>query len=379
MRRSSPPAAPAAVPGAPDSASQTSSKTSPGIESQILSSLLGVKLPPVSKIPESMVKMLGKPYIEDLLDSLAGTSDIDRSIAQIKAAVSQNEADTTARLGDIDRWYGQVQGSLATAAERDKAIDAASLASIKDVSQGIVSAIGGEANPGSGMAAQAGQQGADLIAAMGNAQEEYNSDVGPLIAAEAVGQKAQTQRESAQRASDLNLQLTDLESGRGQAMADARMKLAELNHDLDTQRFQALLGIRQSNMDAAQQGFANQLGLSNARQAAVLAALNYGLDVNKLGLDTVATLAGLQPKPPKQPKAPSISSLREAHITASQAIDALRQRGQLSVQRGVQAVKSSYGITPKSTRAQREAAWRSATQAMPNVAPALLRRYFSLG
>lgn len=383
-------AAPGASPTTVTSRGATggASKTSPAIQRQIAGSLLGIKLPNLRQIPESMLKMLGQPYGEELIESLAGTDEIDRSVNVLKSMVEQNTRDTEARIGDIDRWYGQVQTSLGTAAARDKAIDAASLASIKDVAQGVVGAIGGEANPGSGMAAQAGVQGADLIAAMGNAQEEYNADVAPLIAAEAAGQKAQTSRESDRRAQELNLQIGDVESGRDTALADARLKLAELNRGLSSDKFQALLGIRQANLGSAQQMFENRLGLGQARQAAVLAAANFGLDMDQQQMSALLALMGLQQDASEsaadraaqnRPDEPSQSALRQSHITAMQAVEALRQRGHLHVQNGVQAIKSSFGITARSPRSQREAAWRSATQALPNVNPRLLRRYFNLG
>lgn len=355
----------------------------------IIAGALGTKLPGAQPVNvNALVNQLGSNYSDDLISSLAGSDSINRSIDYLKSLVDQNTRDTAQAGRNIDSWYGEVGNSLATAAARDKAINAASLSSIQDVSKGIASAIGGEAAPGAGQVAATGAQGAQLIGAMGNINSEYNSDLAPLIQMEAAGAKSQATSEGAQRAADLQGQIIDQENTRDKNVADARVQLAQLNHDLDQQRATTRLQAMGFNNDIGQQGFQNNL----ARGQSLLAAANFGLDVSTLGanintnaakLATSAAIAG-QKSADARAKArakalapPSASSLRDSYKTAFQAVNALKQTGTLNVNNGVQAVKSAYGITAQSNRAARQAAYTAAQQALPGVQ--VDRRWFGLG
>ena len=369
---------------------------------QYLARLLNTKLPSGQKIdPNQIVKMLGPNLSPDLISSLAGEQDINNSINYLKSLVSQNAADAAQHQKNIDSWYTEVGNSLATAATRDKAINAATTASIQDASKGIISGIGGEANPGSGMAAQAGQQGVDLAAALGSANEQYNSDIAPLIQMEAAGAKSQAAESDRQASQDLQKQILDAQTTRDTNLANARVQLAQINSGLDQNRAQMYLGALQQNNALAQQGFANQ----QSKAQSILAALGFGLDVSQLGANVdinnarvnatnaatiqrgiaaqnaaaarAATARGKAMMAANKPM--SQADLRAAEKQANSNLGALQQAGQIAgnVEGAIQAVKSAYNINAYSNRATRQAAYQSAVRHLPNVK--VDPRWFGLG
>lgn len=369
---------------------------------QYLAGLLNTKLPAGQKIdPNQIVKMLGPNLGQDLISSLAGEQDINNSIDYLKSLVSQNTADAAQHQKNIDSWYTEVGNSLATAATRDKAINAATTASIQDASKGIISGIGGEANPGSGMAAAAGQQGVDLASALGSANEEYDSDIAPLLQMEAAGAKSQAAESDRTAEQDLQKQILDAQTTRDTNLANARVQLAQINSGLDQNRAQMYLGAIGQNNALAQQGYANSL----SKAQTILGALGYGLNVANLSatVDTntgriaaqnaatlqrgiaaqnaaaakAATARGKAMMAANKPM--SQADLRAAEKTANANLGALQQAGQIegNVEGAIQAVKSAYNVNAYSNRATRQAAYQSAVRHLPNVK--VDPRWFGLG
>lgn len=336
---------------------------------------LGLLKPPtIAPIPLSLASRGIQEYTPDMLDSLAGTESYDSTISSLQGMLDQNTRDTAANIKQIQGWYGQVGQSLKTAAQRDQAIQAASLSSVQDAARAIASSIGGEANPGASMAAQAGAQGAGLVQAMGAANDEFNSDIGPLIAAEGVGRTADAQAEGSRRAQEIAMQIAQTRSEKTSSRGDALLKLAQLNNELNQQRTDRELSIRQANQGLTQQNFQNKQGL-------------YGLAAS-LGLAGVDSIKGIlsllpeptTPKPGKKPTPPSPSSLSQSDANAWDAVNALKQgglEGRALIQPAIKAINSTYGITSQSTRASREAAFRTAQRLLPGVK--VDRRWFGLG
>lgn len=316
--------------------------------------LAGLQAPKGTKLSPGLATMGMTPYGPELLD--ATTSGYDAQMSVLQRMIEQSGRDTAANIRQIGDWYGHVGKSLATAAERDKAIQAASLSSVTDAARSVASAIGGEANPGASMAAQAGAQGAGLVSAMGAANDEFNSDIAPLIQAEGVSRQAQERTAGGSRAQELALQLATLRGEKSGARGNAMLELAKLNNELKQQEGQNRIAIQQANAGVDQQDFQNKTGLFGL----AMTLGQFGVDVSKLFMKPPG-------RAPKTPTPPSSSSLRQADVASIQSVAALRETGTLDVQSGVQAVKAAYGITAQSPKALRQAAMRSAQRAMPNV------------
>ena len=177
-----------------------------------------------------------------------GVTDAQRQIDQAPGQYAQNSH-------DIEHWYQQVLDSQGVAAGRDKEIGAAGTGSIKDAVAAMVAGLGGSANEGSASVAQAGAQDVGMMQALATNQDQYNQDVRPLMQAESAGASTRERARQSTDMRDLQNKLTDAKTAKGAA------------------RIQALMQIRQSNNQLAQQRFENQLNLSNAKEAALMNGL----------------------------------------------------------------------------------------------------------
>jgi hypothetical protein len=335
-----------------------------------------LRVPKGVQVDPKLAKQGLTPYGPELLDSVGGV--YDSQIRALQELIGRSSKETDANVKQIEGWYGHVGKALATAAERDKVIQQASLASVTDAARSVASAIGGEANPGASMAAQAGAQGAGLVSAMGAANDEFNSDIAPLIQAEGVSRMSEERTAGSNRAQELAMQIAQVRGEQGGAVGDARLKLAQLNNELKQQGAKNLIDILQVNAGSRQQDFQNQTGLFGL--ASGLASL--GIDAfGKFMPDAPAA-----PKPKASPKPPSSSSLRQADQAAIQAVAALREGGAMEgpirggIPAALNAIQRAYGTNITSApRALRVQMYRTAVAALPNVDQAQLARYFSLG
>jgi hypothetical protein len=188
-----------------------------------------------------------------------GVTDAQRQIDQAPGQYAQNSH-------DIEHWYQQVLDSQGVAAGRDKEMGAAGTGSIKDAVAAMVAGLGGSANEGSASVAQAGAQDVGMMQALATNQDQYNQDVRPLMQAESAGASTRERARQSTDMRDLQNKLTDAKTAKGAA------------------RIQALMQIRQSNNQLAQQRFENQLNLSNAKEAALM----NGLKIANGGLSAVS-------------------------------------------------------------------------------------------
>lgn len=166
---------------------------------------------------------------------------------------------------DINTWYEQVTGSLAKARERDQAINQAARAGMRSASEDIVGAFGGEANPAGSDIARAGQEGLDLLTALGSSQEMYNSDMAPILQTERAGALGRQRALDVAATQDLANQVLGLQGERGRARSAAELDLKQYNKQLAQQRLEALMGIRQANNELLQQSYNNSIGALNTR------------------------------------------------------------------------------------------------------------------
>jgi hypothetical protein len=164
---------------------------------------------------------------------------------------------------DIASWYGQVMGALNTATGRDQAASTAGVSSIKDAASALAASLGGSANLGTPEVAAAGQNGVNTLAAMGQAQSQFQSDMGPILKAEqAQAANNQNNKDAVQAQSD-RAQLAALMSQEGAAQATAANQITQENNALSQARNQSAMGIQQYNNTLGQQTLQNILGIDS--------------------------------------------------------------------------------------------------------------------
>lgn len=216
-------------------------------------------LPPGPRLMDeaSFMERLAASY-EPVLSTLRSREEAARRAAESNAAETQG-------------WFKQVVGSLGKAAERDRQLNAAALDATRSATAGILSSIGGEANPGASVVGAAGAEAAGTLAALGTAQEQYNEDMRPLLQGEGAGLAARVRSAGQNRAADLAARIAEVMSGRAQAQTEAMFNIAQLNNQIRQQQAERAMTIRQYNDQLKQQEFQNQLALGEAQMAAMLA------------------------------------------------------------------------------------------------------------
>lgn len=209
-----------------------------------------------------------------------GPADINRLVATLVGDQYQRQQTLMERerermlgqnahnLTQIRGWYDQVLGAQGKAMERDAAFGREAVQSMTDATADIVGALGGEANEGSYVVGAAGQENIGNLGAIATIQNEYNSDMAPLLAAEGAGALAREQAAGSARNRDLAMRLSELQSNRGTAEAELRFNLWQANNEILQQRLQNELAIRQSNTGLRQQQFNNRVGLRQMLMAA---------------------------------------------------------------------------------------------------------------
>lgn len=206
-------------------------------------------------------------------DAIAGET-YDPQIHDQQLALAHDPLDAAQHLADIKSYYGQVLGSQAKAATRDKAAYNAATGSIGDAGKALVASLGGSANTGAGEVAAAGQDAAGTMAAMGAAENQYNNDLLPILQNEKAGMLIdQGNKDTAQQQAD-QTKLEDLQGARGQAKQAALAQIEGQNNSLDQARASMGLDIRNANNGLAQSAFNNSLALAQAQIAAEMSGLD---------------------------------------------------------------------------------------------------------
>jgi hypothetical protein len=175
----------------------------------------------------------------------------DMATAQALARqIGANPKQEAQNQADISQWYGldpkgagyklSVLGRLAQAKAGDAQAATDIGGNMGDLAKSLAGSIGGAANDGSGSVLAAGQNSAGTVAALGQAQSDYESNMDPLLRAEAVGAASREKGSNSQALLDLQDKLA---AARGQAQAD---------------RAGGVMGATDKNNALAQQRFANQ-------------------------------------------------------------------------------------------------------------------------
>ena len=184
---------------------------------------------------------------------------------------AQNEA-------DVRNWYNQVTGAQKAAGTADARDIAQGVNATDAQTKALVNSLGGSANQGAGLAAAAGENAAGTLAAIGASQQGLDSELAPILAAQAAQQKTnQRNIDQTKQADDLQA-LQNLQGQEGNAQTNAQEQLQSANNSLDQARQQALLQIQQYNNSLAQQKYQNQLGLLSTQVAAQMNGVNMAKD-----------------------------------------------------------------------------------------------------
>jgi hypothetical protein len=236
----------------------TGSVSSPVVDTSAIDALH----PDVHKMIDTALANSGaKLYNPGTADAMAGLG-YDSQIQSLRDSIAKNPLDTAQHQKDIGSWYGQTLAALKTAGQRDSAIQQAGIKETGDNTQAIISALGGSANAGSSLVGAAGAQAQGTMGALGQAQDQYNQDLAPILQAE---KAAQMTREGARGSSDLHdlqLKVAAALGERGQAKADAQLKIDQANNGILDNRASRLIDILKTN-DASRQGnFANESSIA---------------------------------------------------------------------------------------------------------------------
>jgi hypothetical protein len=226
-------------------------------------------------------KTLGSVPIDELL-SKSGAQALDPKLADALAGLQyDSQLRDLAHQGDVNKlqgeqnshdigsWYDQALKSLGTAKTRDAAITQAGLGSVKSADQAILASLGGDASGGASTVASAEQQGEGTLAALGTVQDQYNSDIAPIVTQERAGQLSTERARGSQRASDLAVALANAKGERGGSVASHLMDIRQYNNTIKDNQLQRLLEIKAQNKAAEQQTFNNQLAVQQANLAAL--------------------------------------------------------------------------------------------------------------
>lgn len=176
------------------------------------------------------------------------------SINDAQTAVDRQPGDAAQNLHDIEHWYGQVLGAQKTAAGRDSDMTKAGVGSVRDAVSRIVSSLGGSANEGSGLVGAAGENQVGTLQALGTAQDQYNSDIAPLLQDEAAGARTRQINLNTTNAQDLARQLANLRQERGGEEASQRMSILGFNNNVAQTQFGDDLEIQKAKEAAALTG-----------------------------------------------------------------------------------------------------------------------------
>jgi hypothetical protein len=216
-------------------------------------------------IDPSMVKV-GENLDEGFADKLAGLQ-YDSGIRELQVARERLPRQGAQNLADIRNWFGQVLGAQKTATDRSQAATAAGTASVQDATKSIIASLGGSANESAGAIGAAGAEAVGTLGALGAVQDQYNSDIRPLLQGEAAA--ASTRERNLQRTAEQDLQneLVNLRGQRGQAASQALMGIKQYNAGLDQARTQGLLSVAGQNNSLASARAQTGIGIRQGNNA----------------------------------------------------------------------------------------------------------------
>lgn len=204
------------------------------------------------EIPMSLLDQLSNPAADEAIQKLYD---------QQRAALEANNAQS---IADIQNWYGQVGSSFAASKEEAARIAAQTGAEMQAGTQGLIGSLGGGANPASAAVAGSGNVGAAMLAALGQAEQNYSSDMGPILQDEAAGASARQKALLTQSLSSLDSEYLAQMIGRSDSRTSDRlnltMQIINANNNLAEQRYQNMLAGAQAGLAGLMSGVQIQGG-----------------------------------------------------------------------------------------------------------------------
>lgn len=227
----------------------------PSVFDQAIKGLLGLD-PSVGRIDAQQIM--------DLFDqgNQAQVGSIQRAIDNIPGQKAQD-------LAMLDSWYNQVGGQVEKARQRGIDMTAALTAANQSNAQGLMASLGGSANPANESVGAMAQNDVGTLNALGAADAQFLSDMGPLLKGEAASMKANEVQRLDQMMQGYQDQLAQVQGSNSAAKAQLALQLAQMNQQ------------------AGQTEFQNKSGLLNT-----IAGL--GLSGMQMDADTQKLLAGIQ-------------------------------------------------------------------------------------
>lgn len=220
-------------------------------------------------IPESLALGGGKSLDPDYADQIAGLQ-FDPQILDFVNQAKAQPRQAAQNIHDINHWYGIAEDSQHTAGLRDAAISKAAVGSMRDATGAILSSLGGGSNPGAGTVGAAGAEAVGTLGALGSIQDQYNSDLAPILQSEQAGQVARENARQSQMAAQIAQELAAARGQRGQAKGAAQMDILKYNNSQNDNYFNRLMSVKQYNNQVGQQNFGNQRSIIEDQIAAAL-------------------------------------------------------------------------------------------------------------
>lgn len=202
------------------------------------------RLAKITKQGGGVGQMIPEDLINQLKDSNSKIEKYAKELYNIN--VKNLKAQNNQNVADIQAWYGDASKQFNIANERDAAINARSIAEMGAVQQGLVSSLGGSANPASATVAAAGNAGNAMLRSIGAAEEQYTNDMAPLITQEGAGmssrQRALLSQQLAQLGNEFASGSLERRASNDDELVNMQLAILQANNALSQQRYQNVVG-----------------------------------------------------------------------------------------------------------------------------------------
>lgn len=246
------------------------------------------------------------PATADMFNS---AGEFAGQVEALRRQLGISKGSMQAALKNLNDWYGQVSAAQQTAGARDAAIGKAGVDSLNQAAQAIVSSLGGSANPAAAVVGEGGAQNVGTLQALSSAQDQYNSDIGPILQLAKAGALSDRQAQGQQEQAQLMAQIAAAQGQQAAAAAADRLGLLQYNNQLAGQRFSNQMALRQYNAGVQQQ--ADQAAQSAQVIKLAMALYGGGANVNLKGFGLT------HPKPSAAAKPPATAAVDPSKLVGS--------------------------------------------------------------
>lgn len=257
-----------------------------GLDPKVLGNL---KAPNGQKLSLALAGKGARPMSPSEIDNLVKTIVTGQeSTNLIESDIARERKQSAQNVQEVGGWYNQVLDSQARAAERDKQFGASAVQSAQDVGQAIMSSIGGEAAEGAGMVGASTNANVGGLQAIAFAQDEFNSELRPILEAEKASQMTREKNAGSARIHDLNRSLIQAKTQASADEANLRYQIWQANNQILNQRLDREIGIRQYNQALPQQRFQNNVTLAQMAMAGQAQNFNQDLQGKQFAAGVIA-------------------------------------------------------------------------------------------